>query len=189
MELVYFSKVEYREIFADGILKRVILLDIENRELSYQVYENVLIKAIEMQIKKSIETKGGNIFYDACFPTVKLRTGKNGIQRQLLRTNEYEYKLLVSDGIKISEEQMEKLLPYCNALDFESYRNKEKSTKEQHYFQCDDGGIYFTGVTNSYIPKLELVTDYSYDEKNIWPDERLYRYLKKEFIDKKIYMY
>ena len=37
------------------------------------------------------------------------------------------------EGIKKTEEQMEKLLPYCNALDFEPYRDKKMSMSDEGY--------------------------------------------------------
>lgn len=48
--------------------------------------------------------------------------------------------------------------------------------------------LYFRAVTDSYIPLLELPMDYYYDEKHIWPSEKLYRYLVKTHFegDKKI---
>ena len=47
----------------------------------------------------------------------------------------------------------------------------------------DEINTYFTGITNSYIPKLDLPMDYFYDEEHIWPSEKLYRYLVKTFFE------
>ena len=47
----------------------------------------------------------------------------------------------------------------------------------------DEINTYFTGITNSYIPKLDLQMDYFYDEEHIWPSEKLYRYLVNTFFE------
>ena len=41
--------------------------------------------------------------------------------------------------------------------------------------------LQFTGITDSYLPMLELPMEYYYDEEHIWPSEKLYRYLLKNF--------
>ena len=41
-------------------------------------------------------------------------------------------------SIKLTDEQMEALLPYCNALDFEPYRNREMKMREEGYIGYRD---------------------------------------------------
>lgn len=42
-------------------------------------------------------------------------------------------KIIFSKGIKLTDEQMKGLLPYCNALDFEPFRNREMSMDDPGY--------------------------------------------------------
>lgn len=189
MKPIYFSKVEYVEILGYGMRKCVMLLDIENRELSYQVY--VPLKR-EMPAIQGIETfsiENYSHTYDVSYPARVIKNGKNGFQRQLIQAEWDKYEIVFSDGIKITEEQMEKLLPYCNALDFEPYRGREMSMDDEGYIGYrDEINTYFTAITNSHIAKLELPMDYYYDEEHIWPSEKLYRYLVQNFYqDKKKY--
>ena len=47
---------------------------------------------------------------------------------------------------------MQELLSYCNALDFEPYRNKEMISEDEGYIGYrDELQLYFTGITDSYI--------------------------------------
>lgn len=86
--------------------------------------------------------------------------------------------------IQLSNEQIAMLLPYCNALDFEPYRDKEMSMDDEGYIGCrDEVQMSFTAITNSYIPKIELPMSYYYDEAHIWSSERLYRYLFKTYFE------
>ena len=48
----------------------------------------------------------------------------------------------------------------------------------------DEVQMCFRGVTDSYIPLLELPMNYYYDEEHIWPSEKLYRYLVTNFLEK-----
>lgn len=139
MEPIYYSKVEYTEVLdCFTHQKRITLLNLPMRELSYQVLEGVG----QMQ------------------------------------------KVVFSYGMKLSEEQIKDLLPYCNALDFEPYRDKEMVMGDVGYIGYrDQANMYFRAITDSYLPKLELPMDYHYDEAHIWPSEKLYRYLVQTFFE------
>lgn len=52
----------------------------------------------------------------------------------------------------------------------------------------DEIKVSFCGVTASYIPYIELPMNYYYDEKHIWPSEKLYCYIYQTFLnnDKKL---
>lgn len=80
---------------------------------------------------------------------------------------------------------MKILLPYCNALDFEPYRDRKMQMGEEGYIGYrDEVRLHFRAITDSYIPMLELPMEYYYDEEHIWPSEKLYRYLVKTFSEK-----
>ena len=47
----------------------------------------------------------------------------------------------------------------------------------------DEVSVRFRGITDSYIPELELPMNYYYDEEHIWPSEKLYGYLVRTFFE------
>ena len=184
MTPIYFSKIQFIEYVGHGIQgKSIILLDLDNRKLVYQVLgpEKKAMPAIKGT--ETITVGDHSYTFEEEYPAKVIRTGKNDFKRQLIREDK-DYEVLFSEGIKITEEQMEKLLPYCNALDFEPYRDKKMSMSDEGYIGYrDEIDTYFTGITNSYIPKIDLLMDYFYDEEHIWPSEKLYRYLVKTFFE------
>lgn len=95
--------------------------------------------------------------------------------------------MIFSYGIKLTDEQIQKILPYCNALDYEAYQDKKMSMMDEGYIGYrDEVSLKFSAVTDSYIPRIELPMKYYYDEDHIWPSEKLYRYLVETFFtDKK----
>ena len=93
-------------------------------------------------------------------------------------------EIVKSYGIRLSDEDIQKILPYCNALEYEKYRNKEMSTSDEGYIGYrDEVTMYFTAITDSYIPKIELPMEYYYDRAHEWPSERLYRFLVENYLD------
>lgn len=183
---IYFSKVEYVENLGYGMRKSVMLLDLEKKELSYQVFVPAKREMPAIQGIETFETENYSDTYDVSFPARVIRNGKTGFKRQLIKEEWDKYEIVFSDGIKITDEQMKKLLPYCNVLDFEPYRDKEMSMKDEGYIGYrDEIDVNFTAITNSHIPKLELPMDYYYDEEHIWPSEKLYRYLVQTFFENK----
>ena len=124
--------------------------------------------------------------YDIAVPAKKIRNGKTGFVPQVIKDESYKPEIVFFYAIKLTNEQMEKLLPYCNALDFEPYRNREMKMGEEGYIGYRDVvRLYFKAITDSYLPMLELPMEYYYDEKHIWPSEKLYRYLVKTFFEGK----
>lgn len=183
-EPVYFSKIEYVEWVGYGIEKSIIFLDLENRELAYQVLKP---KRMEMPAIQGIKTIGAGDYsytYDASCPARVIKNGKTNFERKMIQADTDRCEVVFSDGMKLNEEQMKEILPYCNALDFEPYRGRKMSMSDEGYIGYrDEISTYFTAVTNSYIPKLELPMDYYYDEQHIWPSEKLYRFLIKTFFE------
>lgn len=90
-------------------------------------------------------------------------------------------------GIKLSEEYMEELLPMANALDFKIYRDKKQSDKRKDGYigYRDEVSLCFTGITDSYIPKIEIPITYLYNEAHMPPTERLYKYLIEKYFSGK----
>lgn len=184
-DAIYFSKVEYREVIGYGNTSSIMFLNIPERELSYQVYD----WKRQMPAIEGVQTEqwGEHTWTDGiAIPAKRIINGKTGFEPQMIMDEQYEPEIAFSHAIKMTGEQMEALLPYCNALDFEPYRNREMKMGEEGYIGYrDEVHLYFRAITDSYIPLLELPMNYYYDEEHIWPSERLYRYLVKTFFEGK----
>ena len=184
-DAIYFSKVEYREVIGYGNTSSIMFLNIPERELSYQVYD----WKRQMPAIEGVQTEqwGEHTWTDGiAIPAKRIINEKTGFEPQMIMDEQYEPEIAFSHAIKMTDEQMEALLPYCNALDFEPYRNREMKMGEEGYIGYrDEVHLYFRAITDSYIPLLELPMNYYYDEEHIWPSERLYRYLVKTFFEGK----
>ena len=180
---IYFTKVEYREVIRYGNTSSIILLNIPEKELSYQEFNwKRQMPAIEgMRTEKIGEYEWTD---SIAMPAVKMRNGKTGFKPEMLVDEEYEQDVVFSHAIKITDEQMEDLLPYCDATEFEPYRDRKMSMDDEGFIGYrDEVHLYFRAITDSYIPLLELPMEYYYDEAHIWPSEKLYRYLVKIFFE------
>ena len=180
---IYFTKVEFREVLGHGIRTGILLLNIPEKELSYQEFD----RKRRMPAMQGICTERVGDYewtMDFAAPAVKMRNGKTGFKAVTLASDVYEQEVTFSYAIKITDEQMEELLPYCDACKFEPYRGRKMSMKDEGYIGYrDEVQLYFSAITNSHIPLLELPMDYYYDEEHIWPSEKLYRYLVKKYFE------
>ncbi len=180
---VYFTKVEYREVIGHGNTSSILLLNIPEKELSYQVFNwKRQMPAIEgIRTEKIGEYEWSD---SIALPAVKMRNGKTNFKAEILADDVYEQEVVFSHAINITDEQMEELLPYCDAAEFEPYRDRKMSMNDEGFIGYrDEVHLYFRAITDSYIPLLELPMEYHYDEEHIWPSEKLYRYLVKNFFE------
>ena len=183
-EPIYFSKVEYRE-WAIYNVRSVLLLNLEEGELSYQTYkwkrEMPAVNGIDI-----LSSPNGKTF-DVSFgrPGRTIRNAKTDFKEVLLPIDPYSSEVCFSYAVKLTKDQLDELRPYCNALEFEPYRDREMSMNDKGFIGYrDEIQLEFTGVTDSYMPKLVLPMRYYYDEEHIWPSERLYRYLVNTYLSK-----
>lgn len=183
-DTIYFSKIEYREVKGYGNTSSILLLNIPERELSYQVFE----WKRQMPVIEGIRVEERNDYIwlnDIAIPARRISNERTGFEPRIIRDEQFEQKIAFSYGIKLTDGQMKALLPYCNALDFEPYRDRKMQMGEEGYIGYrDEVRLYFRAITDSYIPMLELPMEYYYDEEHIWPSEKLYRYLVKTFLEK-----
>ena len=182
MEPIYFNKIEYTETLRGWEPRRSrILLNIPGKELSYQVNEIIYKRGSIPSIK--IQKFGDYTDIGTVLVPVKLvKSGKNDFAGKVFMEENQDEDVVFSYAEKLNDKQMEELLPYCNALDFEPYRGKEMSMKDKGFIGYrDEISLSFKATTDSYIPFLELPMNYYYDEAHIWPSEKLYRYLMKTF--------
>ena len=182
-DTVYFSKIEFREYIYG--LHSILLLDLVEGTLAYQVYEQE--KRMYAPAITGIETEefmGHTWETDIRKPAMKMRNGKTDFESVLLVDDTDDMEVVFSYTHKFSKCELKELLPLCNALDFEPYRDKKMSMEDEGYRGYrDEVRLYFKGITDSYIPKIELPMYYFYDEEHIWPSEKLYRYVVKNFLN------
>ncbi len=91
-------------------------------------------------------------------------------------------KNIISYYMILSDKDIEELLGYFNAKDFEPYRNRKMSMDDSGYWGYrDEYTMFFIGITSSYIPIIELPMDFIYSKKYEPPTEKLYNYLIEAF--------
>ena len=186
-EPICFSKIEFYESIGYGQRSSIILLNLVQQELSYQVFRCKHQRATAIEGIKTDSRAWNDEWYSYRFrtPAVFVANEHSDFSRKLIKLDEYEDELIFSHGIKLSDEQMAELLPLCYAKDFEPYRNRKMEMYEEGYCGYrDEAQVYFTGITDSYIPMIELPMMYFYDEEHIWPSEKLYRHIITKIFDK-----
>lgn len=184
-QVEYFSIIEFQEIILYGYLNSVIHLDIPLGELTYQVYKwNPNILTISGTKTIDFFGKIENVDYNA--PGKIMKNGKTQFKPVILEDNVHDQEVIFNYGVKLNDQQIKKLLEYCNALDFEPYRNKVMSIYDDGVTGYRDTCyINFIGITDSCIPKMEWRMYYYYDKEHIWPSEKLYQYILKAYLQKK----
>ncbi len=183
-EPIYFTKIEFIETIGYGKPDSLILLNLPERELSYQVfkykYQSPAIQGVVTE-----EWNGKLHSYESRYPAKWISSAKTNFKSTLIKDEYYEQEIVFSYGIKLTEQQMESLLPLCNALDFEPFRDRKMTMGEEGYCGYrDEVMVEFKGITDSHIPLLKLPMDYYYDDQHIWPSEKLYRYIIKNIFSK-----
>lgn len=177
-----FTKVQFKEYWTRG-LSSILLLNIPEKSISYQKYAMSIAKeyAPDIPVIEGAEfRKYGNTIIDieTSRPARVMKNGKNGFKTELIGTEKYVYDVIDSYSIKLSDEDIDSILPYCNASDFEPFRNKKMDMKDPGYIGYrDEIDMHFEGITASHIPYMKLPMDYFYDEAHEWPSEKLYRKL------------
>ena len=167
-EPIYFSKIQFVEGFIYNEPRSVIFIDLLKRELSYQVFlwkRNMPTIQGEKKDEEWERLTGKEEIYPFTAPAKMIRSGKNGFQTTLIPDESFVKNVEFSYGLHLDQRQYE---------GFIGYRYEIK--------------VSFCGVTDSYIPYIELPMNYYYDEKHIWPSEKLYCYIYQTFLnnDKKL---
>lgn len=183
-EPIYFTKIEFVESIGYGEQVSIILLNIPEKELSYQVLSQRQQSPV-IQGTTVVEWDDKYHSINIGFPVKWVSTDKTNFKPALLKDEYFERKILFSYGIKLTNQQMKNLLPLCNALDFEPFRNREMIMGEEGYCGYrDEVRVEFRGITDSHIPFIELPMNYYYDKEHIWPSEKLYKYIVTNIFDK-----
>ncbi|NLG05248.1 MAG: hypothetical protein GX567_15685 [Clostridia bacterium] len=180
-DIAYFTKVQFETVTRFGQVEDRMILNIPQRELSFQVFR--WKKQMPAISGYTTEDFHGHVYsFNKNIPARVVRNGKT--KKSLLESEQYEEQVVFSYGVRLTEEQIEDLLPYCNAKEFDTYRNKKMSMSDEGYVGYrDEVTMRFCGITDSYIPLLELSMSYFYDEEHEWPSERLYRYLVQTYFN------
>jgi hypothetical protein len=181
---IYFSKIEFVENIGYGKRTSVISLNLVEKELGYQVFEEKH-RAPVIQASISVEFYGKRHNYDVGYPACKIRNEQTEFKEKLIKLEDFEEDVVFSYGIKLSDSQFRKILPYCNALEFEPFRNKEMLWSDEGIIGMRDlCSLNFKAVTDDYIPMIELPMILYYEDALMWPSEKLYKHIITEIFDK-----
>lgn len=181
---IYFSKVEYCERIGYGNIRSILLLNLVEGELSYQVFRWKNEMPVISGVRNLELDNGKMVSIDIDYPARFMKNEKTHFKSVLLPVDTYTQQVCFSWAMKLTAEQIEELKPYCNAIEFEPFRNRKMSMNDKGYVGYrDEIQLSFTGITDSYIPKIELPMEYYYDEEHIWPSEKLYRYLVHTYFE------
>ena len=127
-----------------------------------------------------------NNFIKDCEGTMLLNLVEKELSYQLVRRYQKDERILFSYGVKIKDDDLPELLQYCNAFDFEPYRNIDESMEfKGSGGYRDSWGIVFRGISDSYLPMLKINMVMYHDEKHISPSEKLYKYLIQKYFGHK----
>lgn len=89
--------------------------------------------------------------------------------------------------LKLTEDQIQSVLPYCVIADFEPFRGRKMDSWGSGFLGYrDEVWLKFRAVANFDHSMIELPMDYYYDEEHIWPSEKLYRFLQNHLVDEKM---
>lgn len=156
--MMYFSKVEFNvESVCLFHPRSTILLNVQEKELSYQKFSCRYIKAPD------------------CF----MANGRNCFTPTLLKNDSEKIEVQYSYALHLTEEQMQQILPLCVVEDFEVCRHWEKDDSRFQEFQGveDDSIMWFLGVSNSAHPLFRLPAHDYYNKLLMGPCEKLYFHL------------
>lgn len=121
---VYFSKVEFLEFHSSSQPISILMLNLIQGELSYQVFDwKVELPAIT---GTAIDVINGISFESTIKKPAKvLKSSVTDFKSQIIADDKLSSKIIFSYGLKLSNNQLQELLPYCDALKFEPYRTRK----------------------------------------------------------------
>lgn len=183
---IYFSKIEFREQVAHR-LNSNLLIDLDEGALAYQVYDSSpRDKAPAITRIEHEEVLGEIRSYKMGKPGMRMKNFHTGFEYTMLVDDECEEEVIFSYIHRFCETEKRELLPYCNALDFEPYRDRGISPDDKGYSGYkDDVDVTFIGITDSYIPMIKLPLDRYCDEDCIVPCVELYFYILRKYLNGK----
>ncbi len=95
-------------------------------------------------------------------------------------------KVIWSYAKKMCKSELDELLPYINALEYEPYRDIRDSMEDEGFCGYrDEYSLHFIGFTDSYLPLFWHDMTLLYRGKYIRPYEKLYQYLLKKYFSGK----
>lgn len=117
-------------------------------------------------------------------PEAIIRSGKNGFKPVRCQRDNSCEKVIYSKGIKLSDDDIEALLPYCDMSEFEKYRYEDIDKDTIGYY--DEGSWKeFKAYSDSAYPYIKWSNiRYTHSEDKKWPHEKLEEYIRKNLIGK-----
>lgn len=137
----YFSLVTFNESWNttdNSFVNREIQINLISKELSVSNTKYIMLNVPAIEGKrwytinqKVIESKISKNGY-------KINNAMSNHRWQLLPTSEIKEEPLDSIGVKLSDEQVNKILPFCKVKDFEPYRERTMFMKDPGYIGYRD---------------------------------------------------
>ena len=167
-EKIYFSKIEFREDIGFG-LHSILLINLIEGTLFYQTYKRKKrVKAPAITGIKTEYITGYKWDHEIKKPAVKMKNYRTNFKYMTIEDDPDILGVDFSYGYRFKENELEELKQYCNALEFEPYRNRKMSMDDEGYCGYrDEVRVSFTAITDSYIPMIKLRMGYYYDEAHI----------------------
>ena len=181
----YLTKVLFDESIGYGMESRKVVLNIPMKELAYEVSKPVR-KMPAIQGTETVKIGNYEHTFNIAIPAVFMKNGKNNFKPVLIHDDQDDREIVFSYGIKLTDQDVEALLPYCVTADFEAFIGKEMERGAPGYIGYrDEAHMSFVATCDSANSPIELPMDYYFDEEHIWPSEKLYRYIVKTFFEGK----
>lgn len=182
---ICFSKIEFAETIGYGNSNSVIGLNLEERELTYKVFRWKKLISPVIQGYHTEVYAGREYSSNVSYPAVQIRNEKTGFKPRLVKCDSWETEVDFSYGRKLTNEEYEEICSLCVVSDYLPFRDREMSMDDEGYVGYrDEVRLHFCGITDSYIPMIQLPMSYFYDADHMWPSERLYRYIIKNIFDR-----
>lgn len=179
-EPVYFTKFQFVTEDCSSRPLRILYVDLLERIIVQESYvRKQNIPAAGEYKKGSYNNYFGSTHFDlenSCGkPYRVIKSGKHnrGIKANL---ETFEYDIAESNKTKLTDKDIEILLPFCNALEFFPYNGIYEVSLDSYLFNDINRKSYmqkFIGVTNSYVPKIEIQMNYARKENHSWPPDKL----------------
>lgn len=176
-EKIFFSKFVYTQILSWHAEKNYVYVkfDLIQNEFSVQVYKRVTDPHAVYETDETFYLSN-NQQMSIKTKAVKIAHGRNDFNPELIPAGN-DKECIFSYGIKLNENDIEQLKPYCNAVAFQKYIGRK--APELCAYRDDGLSMSFDGCTNSHIPYMHFDMDFVYPK---WPTEILWNYICDVFI-------
>lgn len=179
----YFNKVLFEASLVDRKTVKI-LLNMQMKELCLEVSRAVR-PCYSIDNVRTFQIGDTPITAQIPFPAVFMRNGKTNFNPIVVEDEDEEVVILESRAIKLSNKDIDNLIPYCLLSLFEPYVGKEMKMFDSGFVGYrDEVSLRFEATSYYHIPHMEHHMNYLYDDEHTWPSEKLYEYIFETFFYK-----